>query len=122
MMQLRTDNERRWKETQYLKKAEKAARSETDQLRRKISIIHEQMQQAQLELESARPNVTILQRELEHYKDTTNQKDQKISFLQGHVGQLTQSISQLALPQMTDEETEERRHWWRFWKLVKLCY
>jgi hypothetical protein len=38
MMQLRTDNERLWKETQYLKKTEKAARSDADQLRSEISL------------------------------------------------------------------------------------
>jgi hypothetical protein len=74
MMQLRTDNERRWKETQYLKKAEKAARSMADQLRSKISIIQEQMHQAQLELESARTNATILQNDLEHYKVQSTKK------------------------------------------------
>ena len=115
MMQLRTDNERLWKETQNLKKAEKDARSDADQLRSKISIIQEQMHQAQLELESTRSNAAILQNDLEHYKDTINQGEQQITFLQGHVSQLTQSISQLALPQMTEEEKEERKkHLWEF--------
>ena len=44
------------------------------------------MQQAQLELESVRSNATILQNDLEHYKETIGIKDQKITFLQGHVG------------------------------------
>ena len=51
---------------------------------------------------------------LEHYEDTINQKDQQITFLQGHVSQLTQSISQLALPQMTEED--RKKSWWQFWK------
>ena len=73
MTQLRTDNERLWKETQYLKKAEKDARFEADQLRSEIGTIQEQMQQTQLELESARSNVILLQHELEHYRDTISQ-------------------------------------------------
>ena len=48
MFQLRTDNERLWKETQYLKKAKKAARSDAEQLRREINTIQKQMHQAQL--------------------------------------------------------------------------
>ena len=117
MTQLRTDNERLWKELQYLKKAERDARIDAEQLRSEISAISEQMQKVQLEFESARSNVTILQHELEHYRDAINQKDQQISFLQGHVSQLTQSISQLALPQMTKEEQEEiKKRWWQFWK------
>jgi uncharacterized coiled-coil DUF342 family protein len=117
MMQLRTDNKRLWKETQSLKKAERDASLDAEQLRSDISTTQEQMQKALLELESARSNVTILQRDLEHYKDTINQKDQQISFLQGRVSQLTQSISQLALPQMTEKEREKRRkRWWQVWK------
>ena len=82
MIELRTDNGRLWKETQYLKKAEKDARSDADQLRSKISIILEQMQQAQLELESTRFNAAILQNDLEHYRDTINQGEKQITFLQ----------------------------------------
>ena len=116
MTQLRIDNERLWKDTQYLKKAEKDARNDAEQLHSEISTIQEKMHQAQLELESARSNATILQHELEHYRDTINQKDELICFLQGHVSQLTQSISQLALPRMTEEEREERKkRWLQFW-------
>ncbi len=116
LMQLRTDNEKLWKETQQLKKTEREARLNAEQLHGEISAIQEQMHQAQLELGSACSNATIQQHELEHYKDTINQRDQQISFLQGHVSQLTQSIGQLALPQMTEEKREERKkHWWKFW-------
>jgi hypothetical protein len=37
-----------------------------------------------------------------------------ISFLRGHVGQLTQSISQLALP--TSQEEARAKSWWKFWR------
>jgi uncharacterized coiled-coil DUF342 family protein len=91
------------------------ARIDVEQLCSQISTIQEQMHQAQLELESARSSSAILQRDVEHFKNTINQKDQQISFLESHIAQLTQSISQLALPQMADEEKEERKHWWKFW-------
>lgn len=57
-----------------------------------------------------------LRTENEQYRAMMKQSDQQIAFLQGHVSQLTQSITQLALPQMTEEEKEERKkHWWKFW-------
>jgi hypothetical protein len=41
-------------------------------------------------------------------------KEDEISFLRGHVSQLTQSISQFAL-KPGDEEIK-RKGWWRFWR------
>jgi chromosome segregation ATPase len=41
-------------------------------------------------------------------------KEDEVSFLRGHVAQLTQSISQLSLPPSQDEA--RAKHWWRFWK------
>jgi len=41
-------------------------------------------------------------------------KEDEISFLRGHVSQLTQSISQFAL-KPGDEEIK-KKGWWRFWK------
>jgi hypothetical protein len=40
------------------------------------------------------------------------QSEQQIILLQDRVAQLTQSISQLALPQMTEEERNERKNHW----------
>jgi chromosome segregation ATPase len=37
-----------------------------------------------------------------------------IDFLRGHVAQLTQTVSQLALP--PSQEEAKAKHWWRFWK------
>ena len=41
-------------------------------------------------------------------------KEEEISFLRGHVAQLTQSISQFAL-KPGDEEIK-KKGWWKFWK------
>jgi hypothetical protein len=48
-----------------------------------------------------------LERDKAHYQDTVKQKDQEISFLQAHIAQLTQSISQLAL-QPSQEEVKAK--------------
>jgi len=37
-----------------------------------------------------------------------------IDFLRGHVAQLTQSISQLALP--PSQEEARAKSWWQFWR------
>jgi len=42
-------------------------------------------------------------------------KEDEVSFLRGHVSQLTQSISQLALPP-SQEEAKANRHFWQFWR------
>jgi metal-responsive CopG/Arc/MetJ family transcriptional regulator len=45
---------------------------------------------------------------------TLKAKEEEISFLRGHVSQLTQSISQLALP--PSQEEARAKHWWTFWR------
>jgi metal-responsive CopG/Arc/MetJ family transcriptional regulator len=45
---------------------------------------------------------------------TLKAKEDEISFLRGHVAQLTQSISQLALP--PSQEEAMAKHWYQFWK------
>jgi len=47
--------------------------------------------------------------------DTIKQKDEMIGFLQAHVAQLTQSISQFAL-KPGDEEEIKKKGWWKFWR------
>jgi chromosome segregation ATPase len=41
-------------------------------------------------------------------------KEDEVSFLRGHVAQLTQSISQLALP--PSQEEAMAKSWWQFWR------
>jgi len=67
------------------------------------------------ELESLRCDLSLEEANLAHAKDAITQKDQKISFLQAHISQLTQNISQFALKPGEDEIT--KKEWfWRFWK------
>lgn len=39
----------------------------------------------------------LLEHDKAHFQDTINQKNQQIAFLEAHIAQLTQSISQLSL-------------------------
>ena len=45
---------------------------------------------------------------------TLKAKEDEISFLRGHISQLTQSISQFALK--PGEEEIKKKGWWKFWK------
>jgi cell division septum initiation protein DivIVA len=55
-----------------------------------------------------------LEHDKAHFQDTIKQKDQEIAFLQAHIAQLTQSISQLALP--PSQEEARAKSWWQFWR------
>jgi hypothetical protein len=47
-------------------------------------------------------------------QESMNRKGDKISFHRGHVAQLTQSISQLAL--RPGPEEIKAKHWYQFWR------
>jgi chromosome segregation ATPase len=114
MAQLRTTNESMWKENQQLKRAEEKAREGLAQSERKLREIEDHIASTQSELEKARSDMILLQHDQAHFQDTINQKDQMISFLQAHVAQLTQSISQLSLK--PGEEEIKKKGWWQLWK------
>jgi len=112
--QLRTNNESLWRDNQKLKKSEESAREESEQARRKLGAIEAQIAANTLETEKARADMILLEHDKAHYQDTINQKNQQIAFLEAHIAQLTQSISQLSLK--PGEEEIKKKGWWRFWK------
>jgi chromosome segregation ATPase len=59
------------------------------------------------ELEKARQETT-------KYEMAFKSQQADIDFLRGHVAQLTQTVSQLALP--PSQEEARTKGWWRFWK------
>ena len=114
VMQLRTNNESLWRDNQKLKKSEESAREEAEQARRKLGAIEVQIAANTLETEKARSDMILLEHDKAHYQDTINQKNQQIAFLEAHIAQLTQSISQLSLK--PGEEEIKAKHWYQFWK------
>ena len=112
--QLRTNNESLWKENQQLKRSEERAREDAAQTKRNQGALEEQIASTLTELEKARSDMILLQHDQAHFQDTIKQKDEMIGFLQAHIAQLTQSISQLALP--PSQEEAKAKSWWRFWK------
>jgi len=112
--QLRTTIESQWRDNQQLKKAEEKAREEAAQIRRELDALKDQVASNLLELEKARSDMILMEHDKTHYQDTIKLKDQEISFLQAHIAQLTQSISQLSLP--PSQEEAHKKHWYQFWK------
>jgi len=112
--QLRSKNESFWRENQQLKRAEENAREDVAQIESKLHAIEDQIASTLIELEKARSDMILMEHDKAHYQDTITQKDQQITFLQAHIAQLTQSISQLALP--PSQEEAKAKHWYQFWK------
>jgi len=50
----------------------------------------------------------LMEHDQAHFQDTIKQKDEMIGFLQAHIAQLTQSISQLSLPPGQEEAKKKR--------------
>jgi chromosome segregation ATPase len=114
MAQLKSTHENLWRENQRLKKSEESACEGEAQSRRKLGALEEQTAATQGELEKARSDMILLQHDQAHYQDSIKQKDEMINFLQAHIAQLTQSISQLSL-KPGDEEIK-KKGWWQFWR------
>jgi metal-responsive CopG/Arc/MetJ family transcriptional regulator len=70
--------------------------------------------QIEEKLNLAYADVMQAKNETSKYEMALKGKEDEISFLRGHVAQLTQSISQLSL-KPGDEEIKAK-HWYQFWK------
>jgi chromosome segregation ATPase len=114
MAQLKSTHESLWRENQKLKKSEESAREGEAQVRRKLGALEEQIAATHGELEKACTDMILLQHDQAHYQDSIRQKDEMIAFLQAHIAQLTQTVSQLALP--PSQEEAKKKGWWHFWK------
>lgn len=58
--------------------------------------------------------LVMAQQEVPKLESALKIKDDEVSFLRGHVAQLTQSISQLSLK--PGEEEVKRKARWQFWR------
>jgi chromosome segregation ATPase len=85
-----------------------------DQNRREIGSLKDQITSTMAELESARNDVVLLKKDLDHARDTIGSRDKQISFLEAHIANLVQSIGQLAIK--PGEEEAKKKGWWQFWK------
>ena len=112
--QLRTDKEESWRQITHLKRTEEKARTEATQAQARADKLQGEVEQTHKDLSGAREELAGAKVEADKLREAMNLKGDEISFLRGHVSQLTQSISQFAL-KPGDEEIK-KKGWWRFWK------
>lgn len=112
LKRLKTDSELKWRETSQLRSEISQAKRELESTRSKVEKLQTELDTKRTEAEQAHIETETLRRDQDHYKDTLAIKDKQIGFLEGHVAQLTQSISQLSL-KPGDEEIK-KKHWWQF--------
>ena len=110
----REDLDKRYSEITTLRAEITALKADLEKTRsayEKVMITNQELQQS---ADQARGEAEALRRDQDHYKDTLANRDKQIGFLEGHVSQLTQSISQLALP--PSQEEARAKSWWQFWR------
>ncbi len=74
----------------------------------------EDVKQAEEKVTQSYADVMQAKSETSKFEMALKGKEDEISFLRGHVAQLTQSISQLSLK--PGEEEIKKKGWWRFWR------
>ena len=114
LLQLRTEKEQTWREITHLKRTEEKAREEATQAKARADKLQADYEQANKDLADLREELAGARAEADKLREAMNLKGDEIAFLRGHVSQLTQSISQLAL-KPGDEEIK-KKGWWKFWK------
>lgn len=110
----REDLNHNWSEITTLRAEIKALKADLEKTRSAYDALMITNDQLKNSADQARSEAENLRRDQDHYKDSLAQRDKQISFLEAHVAQLTQSISQLALK--PGEEEIKKKGWWQFWK------
>ena len=110
LTQTKAEREQSWRESTQLRREKEHLDTELTQERHKV-----------VSLESSVSDLIRHKEEHERLKvahektlEAMALKDGEITFLRGHVAQLTQSISQLSLK--PGEEEIKKRGWWKFWR------
>jgi chromosome segregation ATPase len=112
--QLRTDKEESWRQITHLKRTEEKARTEATQAQTRAGKLQGDLEQAHKDLAGAREELAGIKVEADKLREAMRVRDDEVSFLRGHVSQLTQTVSQLALP--PSQEEAKKKGWWQFWR------
>ena len=112
--QARTEREDTWREAVQLRRTQEQNSTEIEQLRSKLSKLQEEKKLLQADFTRCKEELERCKVDKEKIGEAMRLKDNEIDFLRGHVSQLTQSISQLALP--PSQEEAKKKGWWQFWK------
>ena len=111
--QARSESDQRWKESNQIKSELNQAKRELEAGRSQKDQLRSEVEQARSEKDQASIEAVGLRRDLAHYKDTLRLRDDEISFLRGHLSQLSEKITP-ALP--PSQEEAKTKHWYQFWK------
>ena len=100
--------------TLQLRSTQEQSSTDIEQLRSKLTKLQESTELEHTDFTRCKEDLERCKVEKEKTIEAMNLKDNEIAFLRGHVSQLTQSISQLALP--PSQEEARAKSWWKFWK------
>jgi chromosome segregation ATPase len=114
LVQLRTEKEQSWREITHLKRTEEKARTEATHAQARAEKLQAELEQANKDMAGVREELVAARAEADKLREAMGLKNDEVSFLRGHVAQLTQSISQLALP--PSQEEAGAKSWWQFWR------
>ena len=112
-----SDREQTWRESTQLRQEKERLSAELEHSRHNVVSLEASVADIERHKEEHRRHIEELERLKVTYEKTLEAmklKDDEISFLRGHVSQLTQSISQFALKPGEEEIT--KKGWWQFWK------
>lgn len=112
--QLRTEKEQSWREQRDLKRTEEKARTEAQQIQGRAEKLQAEIRQTNATLAGLREELATAKAEADKLRESMKVKDDDISWLRAHVAQLTQTVSQFALP--PGQEEAKKKGWWQFWK------
>ena len=110
---LRSEQDQRWRELQQIRNELNQTKRDLEATRSKEDLLRSELDQARSSEDQTSSEVVALRRDLEHYKQTLSLKDDEISFLRGHLSQISEKIPK-ALP--PSQEEAKKKGWWRFWR------
>ena len=111
--QLRSEQDIRWKELQQLRNELNQAKREIETARTKENQLISERDKAKSSEDQTSFELVVLRRDLEHFKEALRLKDDDISFLRGHLSQISEKLPK-ALP--PSEEEAKKKGWYQFWK------
>jgi chromosome segregation ATPase len=112
-----TDATQRWEELKSYKADVTKLKKQLEEFQATTQRLKDELLNRQSEtdqLAKTREELAVTRMEADKLKETISLRNQDVTFLQGHVAQLTQSISQFALK--PGEEEIKKKGWWRFWR------
>ena len=111
--QLRSEQDLRWKELRQLRNELNQAKREIEAARSKENQLIFERDRAKSSEDQTSVELVVLRHDLEHFKDALRLKDDDISFLRGHLSQISEKLPKSLPP---SQEEAKKKGWWQFWR------